>query len=145
MDKWLIKKSVEGTDQSNEAFDSSTSVLKVDTNSGDSKKQVELGKSRKFQEKWQQLYPWLLYDPVKEKAFCSICKTAHENKINLPVFSVTDQNSKNAFVIDGFSAWNKALQRFKSHEGKIIILLFYSVVDKNILTKILSNVQNIKI
>jgi len=61
MDKWLIKKSVEGTNQSNEAFNSSTSVLKVDSNSGDSKKQVELGKSRKFQEKWLQLYPWLLY------------------------------------------------------------------------------------
>ncbi|CAI6375899.1 unnamed protein product [Macrosiphum euphorbiae] len=86
MDKWLIKKSVKGTYQSNEAFNSSTSVLKIDSNIGDSKKQVELGKSRKFQEKWLQLYPWLLYDPVKEKAFCSICKTADENKINLPVF-----------------------------------------------------------
>lgn len=118
MDKWLIKKSVKDVDQPYNS--SSTSVLKVDSNNDDCKKQVEHSKSRTFQEKWIQLYPWLLYDPVKEKAFCSICKTANINKINLPVFSVTDQNSKNAFVVEGFSGWNKALQRFKSHEGKII-------------------------
>jgi len=120
MDKWLVKKSVKELDlQSIEVINSSTSGSKVESNSGDSKNHVESSKSRNFQEKLIQLYPWLLYDPVKEKAFCSICKTANENKINLPVFSVTNQNSKKAFVVEGFSSWNKALQRFKSHEGNI--------------------------
>lgn len=112
MDKWLIKKSVKTTEQPTDANNiNSISCINFESISDVSKQK------RTFQEKWLQLYPWLLYDRVKEKSFCSICKTAVENKIDLPVSSVTDQNSKMAFVVEGFCAWNKALQRFKSHEG----------------------------
>ncbi|XP_025415524.1 zinc finger MYM-type protein 1-like [Sipha flava] len=46
-----------------------------------------------------------------------ICEIfAVENKVDLPASSVPDQNFKNAFVVEGFSAWNKALERFKFHE-----------------------------
>ncbi|XP_025425699.1 uncharacterized protein LOC112694450 [Sipha flava] len=110
MDKWLIKKSIKTTDHSTDANNSSNS-LNVESKSEISQKK------RVFQEKWLQLYPWLLYDRVKEKSFCSTCSSAVENKVDLPASSVPDQNFKNAFVVEGFSAWNKALERFKFHEG----------------------------
>lgn len=61
---------------------------------------------------------------MKEKSFCSICSIAVESKVYLPVSSVSDQNFKNAFIVKAFSAWNKALERFKCHEDKYIISLF---------------------
>lgn len=49
-------KSIKGTDQY-KVINSSNSSLKIESNSGDFKKQAELGKSSNFQEKWLQLYP----------------------------------------------------------------------------------------
>lgn len=46
----------------------------------------------------------VIIDRVKKISFYLICKTAVENKIDLPTSSVTDQHFKNAFVVEEFSA-----------------------------------------
>jgi hypothetical protein len=77
----------------------------------------------------------IYYDRVKEKSFYSIYSSAVENKVDLPASSVPDLNSKNVFVVEGFSLWNKALERFKCHESKYLITLFsYSRVELRFLS-----------
>jgi len=68
-----------------------------------------------------------MYDNHISKVFCSECKTAVQNNVVLPQTTIVDKNTKNAFVVNGFNSWGKALERFKVHEGKIfkIVVNFY--------------------
>jgi len=50
----------------------------------------------------------------------TVCKDAVNNNIVLPINSITDQNSKDTFTVNGVSNWKKALQRFSSHEVKYL-------------------------
>lgn len=75
---------------------------------------------RTFQEKWIIKYPWIVYNSILDKVYCTECKNAVNNNIVLPINSTTDQNSKDTFTINGFSNWKKALQRFSSHEVKYL-------------------------
>lgn len=79
--------------------------------------QLPLNNERRFQEHWKKLYKWIIYDNIKDKVFCSVCKKAVENNIVLPTITVKDKTAKDAFVDSGFSGWRKALERFKIHEG----------------------------
>ena len=71
---------------------------------------------RIFQEKWKSEFPWILYDKNLDKVFCSVCKCS-SSKILPSATSVTDRDSYNAFVKNGFSNWKKAIERFKKHEN----------------------------
>lgn len=73
------------------------------------------------------MYPWIIYehDNLINKAFCSECTTAVKNNVVLPQTTIVDKNTKNAFVVNGFNSWGKALERFKVHEGKIFKILIH--------------------
>ena len=72
-------------------------------------------KGRKFKQSWNKKYKWVLYDCEKEKVFCSTCIKATQMKMPLPRSS-REKDSYEAFILNGFSNWKKALQIFGSHE-----------------------------
>ncbi|XP_021857992.2 uncharacterized protein [Spinacia oleracea] len=62
---------------------------------------------RRFNVKWFETWrPWLEYSVSKNKAFCFICY----------LFKSEDTAGGDAFVNEGFCAWNKT-EAFKSHVG----------------------------
>jgi hypothetical protein len=48
--------------------------------------------------------------------YCSICKSASDSKLAFPSSTRSEQDSYKAFVVNGFSWWHKAIERFKKHE-----------------------------
>lgn len=80
---------------------------------------------RKFQPKWIENYPWIIYDSQLDKVYCSKCKTAVEKNIILPINACNDIKSKETFVVNGFSNWKKGLERFKSHEVKYKLFNYF--------------------
>jgi hypothetical protein len=73
---------------------------------------------RKFQDNWIKSFSWIAYDRQKDCVFCSTCCAAASSaaKLALPSASNRDAETIRVFTSDGFSAWHKALERFKGHE-----------------------------
>lgn len=73
-------------------------------------------KDRKFLPDWVKQFSWLCYNESKQKAFCLLCTKAFvEMKLKRPAHVFNDR-VYDSFVKDGFSSWNKAIERFKVHE-----------------------------
>lgn len=72
---------------------------------------------RSFQAKWKNTYPWLLTNSNDnvQLVYCSICTDAVKQNLPLPIDS-RSTHSKDAFVTNGFGAWNRAIEAFKNHE-----------------------------
>ena len=95
---------------------SSTSEISQPTDSNilaKSQRSYGAGKSthrRCFMATWYKNYPWLHLCCVSLKAYCYYCRHV--------TFSGAIMSSKaeQAFSVDGFSNWKKALTRFKAHE-----------------------------
>jgi len=70
---------------------------------------------RTFQSHWIKQHGWVSYDEDKGRVHCSICVQAISMQMPLPNTS-RDKDAYEAFVVNGFSNWKKALERFASHE-----------------------------
>lgn len=73
-------------------------------------------KGRNFQNKWQVIFLWLLYNGDIDKVVCQICKEAASGGVSVLKKSTRYAESVRAFSEYGYSSWNKALERFKKHE-----------------------------
>lgn len=72
--------------------------------------------TRHFLPRWTERFEWLSFNDTLQKVFCSVCTESFTVlNIKLPT-GVTHQRCYDSFVKDGFSNWNKALDRFKRHE-----------------------------
>ena len=67
--------------------------------------------ARRFLHSWKTKYPWLIYDRLSQSVTCAICSEANRRGL-LQSASKAD----GAFITSGFRSWNKALERFKTHE-----------------------------
>ena len=97
--------------------DTANSLSAPDSSSARGREDVQ-GKGRRgrtYQPSWKEKFPWITYDLTKNKIFCSICTQAVKKEAPLPNLA-RDQESIKAFVHDGFYSWNKALERFRTHE-----------------------------
>lgn len=65
-------------------------------------------KSLYFQSKWYKLFPWLHYSVVRRSVLCIVCMNA-----GAPACTGAQDP---AFVTTGFRNWNKAREKFSSHE-----------------------------
>lgn len=65
---------------------------------------------RKFNPEWFGEYPWLTLCMTKKKVFCLYCRSV--TKHGLLEYS---KNSHPAFIVDGFSNWKKAGEKFSNH------------------------------
>lgn len=63
---------------------------------------------------WCNAHPWLLLNS-EEKAICKICTEAIERKL-ITSLQGCEQQSKAAWVDEGFSKWSNGLERIKRHE-----------------------------
>jgi len=70
---------------------------------------------RKFQSSWKENHSWIHHDKQKDLVFCHSCVEAVEMKMPLPTSS-REKDSYQTFVVNGFSNWKKAIERFDSHE-----------------------------
>ena len=73
------------------------------------------GSGIKFQISWKAKYIWIEYNTDKHRVFCSACTNAVKLQMPLPTTS-REKDSYAAFVINGFSNWKRALDRFSAHE-----------------------------
>ena len=77
-----------------------------------SSRDVRQKKGPTFQASWKGKYAWIVYDAAKYKVFFEVCSAA--KNMGAPLPSTTyDQESFRAIVLDGFSSWAKALERFQ--------------------------------
>lgn len=60
-------------------------------------------------------FNWIHHDNEKDVVFCNRCVEAVKMKMPLPKSS-REKDSYQTFVVNGYSNWKKALQRFNSHE-----------------------------
>ena len=67
---------------------------------------------RKLQVRWKARYNWIEYKQDKD---CTVCTKAVSMQMPLPTTS-REKDSYAAFVVNGFSNWKKALDRFSTHE-----------------------------
>lgn len=128
MDKFIIRSSVSGvsagtasatpTAQSANVCVSVSSDLPCDVTASTSKQVSKTSNSNKrsFQKHWKDKYNWILYDGKSDKVFCSICKEVTSDSGPVGKRTKQDEDTMKAFVEVGFSSWNKALERFASHE-----------------------------
>ena len=66
---------------------------------------------RSIQPSWYKKYSWITVCTIKHKIFCRVCSFAKQQKLLSP--SVLRSSP---FTAEGFSSWNKALERFDMHE-----------------------------
>lgn len=53
---------------------------------------------------------------MQDKTYCSVCVRAFNDlKVKRPE-GIANERVYNSFVKDGFSSWNKAIERFRVHE-----------------------------
>jgi len=71
-------------------------------------------KKRKFREQWCIDFPWV--EHRNGKAFCKICTEAVDKKLLLPTDGQAN-SAKEAFVINGFLSWSRAVSAFQNHEN----------------------------
>jgi hypothetical protein len=73
---------------------------------------------RQFQAKWINTFPWINYNVENGVVTCSVCTEVVNSCAKLPLSSASSRDSEtiNTFVKHGFSSWNKALERFRSHQ-----------------------------
>lgn len=67
-------------------------------------------RSRSFNAKWYETHAWLEYSKVNDAAYCFPCR------IFVARESTTGGKKEDAFISTGFSAWQKASERFSRHE-----------------------------
>lgn len=68
-------------------------------------------RNRSFKSNWYDTYKWLEYSPIKDSAYCFVCRCFGMNN-----YSFTGGAPETAFIYSGFSSWNKAVERFKCHQ-----------------------------
>ena len=79
---------------------------------------------------WKSKYNWIEYrehnddKEDKECVFCAVCTKAVAMQMALPTSS-RNKNSYAAFVVNGFSNWKKALDRFSTHESQSCTKLLF--------------------
>lgn len=72
--------------------------------------------TRKFCPDWKGQFPWLCYNELQQKVYCSVCTKAYiDLKVKVPA-GIFNDRVYDSFVKNGFSSWNKAIERFKAHE-----------------------------
>ena len=71
--------------------------------------QTEFGKKkRRFSAEWAENYPWLVYSPSKDGAFCKFCM----------IFADSDTRKRgSSLVTTPFRNWKKAVERFAEHNN----------------------------
>ena len=109
--------------------------------SGSKKSKKEF--KRRFIADWQNVFTWIHYDKVKDKAFCSTCCKAKAMKMPLPSTS-RDKDSMLAFVQNGFNNWKNAAERFKGHELSnyhLVAVKTVSDVQSESITTVISTIQ----
>lgn len=66
---------------------------------------------RSFQPQWFKAFSWLHYLEYNDTVLCHTCVTADEQrKLG------NAKNAEKAFLINGFSNWKKALEKFRDHQ-----------------------------
>lgn len=115
MDKFLIRTATKGKETVNSQNSSPSPIFVNDETRQKPSVSSAIRSGRVFQEKWTQMYSWLNYDSQLDKVFCRICKNAVDLKAPLPQ-NANVLRTMSTFVKDGFSSWNKSLERFKVHE-----------------------------
>ena len=65
---------------------------------------------RSFKANWYESFPWLSVCLSIGKVFCHICRTC-----NTQGLTKLGKNAENAFIVDGFGNWKKAVQKFQEH------------------------------
>ena len=67
---------------------------------------------RGFKEAWYKSYDWLEYSVEKDAAYCFYCF------LFKPPSICSEQFGHDAFKKKGFTNWKKAVEYFRTHEGK---------------------------
>lgn len=63
---------------------------------------------RKFRPEWYNMFSWLEYSPLNDKAFCFVCRAFYNPE--------EKNNAEDVFTLSGFSKWKKAVKVFENHE-----------------------------
>lgn len=116
MDKFIIRLS---SPQDQESINPIPKPVESDGNIN-SPSTSKVCSGRKFQNRWKTTFPWILYDKVLDKVFCNVCKEAVASNLLPPGFTTKDKDANKSFSCNGFSQWNKAIERFKIHEKSSI-------------------------
>lgn len=67
-----------------------------------------------FQPCWKDTYKWIFTPVDTAGVLCNTCVTAA--RLNLMPSGIIDGRADDSFITGGFTAWNKALERFSKHE-----------------------------
>ena len=67
---------------------------------------------RSCRSQWFEDFPWPHYEEKKDSLFCFVC--VRQNSKN-NIFSA--RNKEDAFITEGFSNWNKAVEKFQEHQS----------------------------
>ena len=67
---------------------------------------------RRFMHSWYKVYPWLSICKTRKRVFCFYCKYATTH--NMLTFS---KRAEPTFSINVFNNWQKALQKFHTHQA----------------------------
>ena len=68
--------------------------------------------TRKFQVKWFEMFAWLSFCTRNRKVFCYFC----QKNAKLCLTNLKSSRSDPGFVENGFGAWKRAIESFKTHE-----------------------------
>lgn len=81
-----------------------------------SSKDLPPRKKRKYVSSWSEKFDWILYNEESEKVFCKTCRQASEVKSPGEYMKTWEKRGFDAFCVNGFDNWFKALERFSVHE-----------------------------
>lgn len=72
--------------------------------------------TRKFCLEWKKQFSWLVLNELEGRAYCSLCTSAFIDLKLVRRAGIANERVYDSFVKDGFCTWNKAIERFRSHE-----------------------------